>query len=258
MRRPRGPIRPGARPRRRNQAIGIPISCAQAPIQIVEIARAPISWIAVMRPIGANRPARGSGANDPLARPEAGEGVGEAGPVGQRQLGVELEQGDEDEAPARHLAVGQGQALGLELEVAEQQQVDVERPRAVAGGVEGAPPLDLDPLAEVEQLLRGELGADPDRGVEEVGLVEDLARPARSRRPRRSPRPRLPPRAAARPRRADGRPGRRRWTRAPGSRSAPPRPPRRFPRSPLRFGPGSPRPRPPGPRGAAAAPAWRP
>ncbi len=39
--------------RRRDQAIGIPISCAQAPIQIVEIARAPISWIAVMRLLSA-------------------------------------------------------------------------------------------------------------------------------------------------------------------------------------------------------------
>ena len=35
--------------------------------------------------------------------------------------------------------------------------------------------LGLDRLAEVEQLLRLELGADPDGGVEEVGLVEDLA-----------------------------------------------------------------------------------
>ena len=69
----------------------------------------------------------------------------------------------------------QGQPLGLELEVAEQQQVDVERPRAVARPAEHAPPLDLDRLAEVEQRLGLELGADPDRRVEEVGLVEDLA-----------------------------------------------------------------------------------
>ena len=35
--------------------------------------------------------------------------------------------------------------------------------------------LDLDRLAEVEQRLGLELGADADRRVEEVGLVEDLA-----------------------------------------------------------------------------------
>ena len=52
------------------------------------------------------------------------------------------------------------------------------------GGVRHAPrPIDvdvlllgdLDLLAEVEQLFRLEIGADADRGVEEVGLVEHLA-----------------------------------------------------------------------------------
>ena len=63
----------------------------------------------------------------------------------------------------------------LELEVAEQEQVDVERAGAVAGSVEGAAALGLDRLADVEQRFGLELGADADGGVEEVGLVEDLA-----------------------------------------------------------------------------------
>ena len=40
---------------------------------------------------------------------------------------------------------------------------------------EHPPLLDLDRLAEIEQGLRLQLGADPDCGVQEVGLVEDLA-----------------------------------------------------------------------------------
>ena len=153
-------------------------------------------------------------------RPEAGEGVGEAGAVGQRQLRVELEQRGEDEAAAGDLAVGQGEALGLELEVAEQQQVDVERARAVAGGVEGAAALGLDPLAEVEQLLGLELGADADRGVEEVGLVEDLADRLGlvGRGDRLDLDPALAQQLDRRPQ-VGGR-GRRRWSRARGSRRA--------------------------------------
>ena len=78
--------------------------------------------------------------------------------------------------------------------------------------------LGLDPLAGVEQPLGLQRGADLDRGVEEVGLVEHFAvglgliggrdgvdlDPARGRAPRRPP--------------ADCRRGRRRWSRAPGSR----------------------------------------
>ena len=92
----------------------------------------------------------------------------------------------------------------LELEVAEQQQVDVERSRAVALAAEHAPLLDLDRLAEVEQLLGLQLGADPDRGVQEVGLVEDLAHRLGlvQRRDRLDLHAVLA--AAPRPRRADG------------------------------------------------------
>ena len=109
------------------------------------------------------------------SRRQRRERIGETGSVGQRQLRVELEQRHEDEAAAGHLAVRQGETVGRELEVAEQQQVDVERPRAVPGSVELAATSGLDLLAEVEQGLGLEPGADPDRGVEEVGLVEHLA-----------------------------------------------------------------------------------
>ena len=108
-----------------------------------------------------------------------------------------------------------------ELEVAEQEQVDVERARAVAGGVELAAALGLDLLAEVEQRLRLEVGADADGGVEEVGLVEDLAdRLGLVGGGDRLDLDPAPPRAA-RPRRAGGPRGRRRWSRGRGSRSAP-------------------------------------
>src|SRR6201999_1950368 len=103
---------------------------------------------------------------------ERRQGLPQAGPVGQAQARVELEQRDEDEAAAGDLRVRQGEALAFVLKVAEQQQVDVERAGAVAGSVEGAPALGLDRLAGVEQLLRLELGRDPQGGGEEVGLVE--------------------------------------------------------------------------------------
>jgi hypothetical protein len=70
--------------------------------------------------------------------------------------------------------VRQGQALGPKLDVSEQQQVQVQGPGPMAGPREGAAVLDLDSLAEVEQLLGLERGADASGGVEEVRLVEDL------------------------------------------------------------------------------------
>jgi hypothetical protein len=71
--------------------------------------------------------------------------------------------------------VGEGEAVTAVFEVAEQEQVDVEGAGAVAGGVEGAAALGLDRLAGVEQGLGVELSGDAQGGVEEVGLVEDLA-----------------------------------------------------------------------------------
>ncbi len=69
----------------------------------------------------------------------------------------------------------QCQSLGLELEVAKQQQIDVQRPGPVARTFEHPPPLQLNCLADVKQLLGIERGRDPHHGVEEVGLVQDLA-----------------------------------------------------------------------------------
>jgi hypothetical protein len=69
----------------------------------------------------------------------------------------------------------QCQPLGLQLDVAEQEQVDVDRPGTVPGAAEGPPVLGLDRLRQVEQLLGLQGGPDPDCGVEEVGLVQDLA-----------------------------------------------------------------------------------
>ena len=111
---------------------------------------------------------------DRLPGPELRQRRREPRAVGQRQLGVELEQRLEHEAATRHLRVGQRQPVGLELQVAEQQQVQVERARAMPLPAEHPPLLDLDRLAEIEQVLGLQLGADPDRGVQEVGLVEDL------------------------------------------------------------------------------------
>ena len=60
-------------------------------------------------------------------------------------------------------------------QVAQQQHVDVHRPGTVADRVRSPAQLVLHRLAGVEQLLRVEVGLHPQAGVEEVGLVEDLA-----------------------------------------------------------------------------------
>ena len=46
----------------------------------------------------------------------------------------------------------QGQPVGLQLDVAQQQQVQVDWPRRVSGAREVAPQLGLDVLADVQQL----------------------------------------------------------------------------------------------------------
>ena len=65
--------------------------------------------------------------------------------------------------------------IGDELDVAEQEQVHVDRPRPVARAAEVTTGLRLDLLAEVEQNLGFAPCPDPNRRVEEVRLVEDLA-----------------------------------------------------------------------------------
>src|SRR5919202_1091992 len=98
--------------------------------------------------------------------------VGSPSPVGSGEVEVELEQRDEHEAPLGGLRVRQPQPLGGVLEVAEQQDVDVDRPGAVAdAALEVAAQLALDRLAGVEQLLGAELGLDAQAGVEEARLV---------------------------------------------------------------------------------------
>jgi hypothetical protein len=71
--------------------------------------------------------------------------------------------------------VGQRESLGAHLDLAEEQQVDVDRPGPVAGAAEGAAVLGFDLLADGEELIRFERGPDSDGGVEEVRLVENLA-----------------------------------------------------------------------------------
>ena len=63
---------------------------------------------------------------DVLAGAERGEAVGGAAAVGQRQLGIELEQRHEHEPARQDLRVGQRQPQRGVLDRAEQQQVDVD------------------------------------------------------------------------------------------------------------------------------------
>ena len=139
-------------------------------------------------------------------------------PTGRVRSGIELEQGHEHEAARAGLGVRERQPLGAVLEVAEQQHVDVDHPRAVAGAAGGAPHLALHRLAGVEQVLGPELGLDPHAGVEEVrlvehepdrlGLIQRRGAPAPARRGPAAPR--WPPPGA--------RAGRRCWSRGPGIR----------------------------------------
>src|SRR5215210_4812352 len=93
----------------------------------------------------------------PLSRPQRLQRLGEPRAVREGEPPVELEERLEHEAATRHLRVGERQPVGLELQVSEQQQVDVEGARAVSRAGQHAPPLHLDRLAEVEQLLGLEL-----------------------------------------------------------------------------------------------------
>ena len=139
--------------------------------------------------------------------------------VGQRQLGVELEQRLEHEAAARHLRVGQRQPLGLELEVAEQQQVDVERARAVAlGRRTSAPARPRSPCTRrAAPRARARCGSGPRRSGSRAG--RGSRPPARSRTAEETASTSTP---CSRERRDGGpqmgRAGRRRWSRGPGSR----------------------------------------
>lgn len=101
--------------------------------------------------------------------------IGKAGAIGQAQVGIELEQRHQDEAPGADLAVGQDEALTREFEIAEQEQIDVERTGTVAGGLERPTPLGLRGLADFKQRLGVKCGSNSDYRVEEIGLIEQLA-----------------------------------------------------------------------------------
>lgn len=103
------------------------------------------------------------------------EELGQLTPVGQTQAGIELEQRLEHEAPARDLGVRERQALRFPLELAEQENVHVDRPRPVTNAGGRAAQLALDFLAGIEQPLGIERGLDAHAGVEEIGLVGHCA-----------------------------------------------------------------------------------
>ena len=71
--------------------------------------------------------------------------------------------------------MGKGEAVGAHLEVTKEQQIDVDRPGAMARPAQGAPVLRLDRLGDIQQLLRFERGPDSNRTVQKVGLIQDLA-----------------------------------------------------------------------------------
>ena len=109
-------------------------------------------------------------------RPQRRERVGEPRAVGQRQLGVELEQRREHEAAAGHLGVRQGQALGL---AARGRRAAAGRRRAGAGrgaGRRSTRPRSASIALQTSSSSSGSSSVRiADRRVEEVGLVEDLA-----------------------------------------------------------------------------------
>ncbi len=116
----------------------------------------------------------GSGRVHTLPRTEALEGGVQPGPVWKLELRIELQERREDESAAGHLRVRERKTVSDKLDVAEEQEVHVDRPWAVARAGEHAAELDLDCLAKVEERLGVEIGPDADGGVQEVRLVEVL------------------------------------------------------------------------------------
>src|SRR4051794_25320583 len=114
-------------------------------------------------------------APDTLVHRERGEGIRERLAGGGPQGEIELQQGDEDESTREDLLVRQAQPIGRVYEVAEQQDVDVDGPRAVPRPPRLAAEIALDGLAGVQQLLGAERGLDAQARVQEARLVEDLA-----------------------------------------------------------------------------------
>ncbi len=142
-------------------------------------------------------------------------------PLGSASSGSSSRRGARTKSRRGHLGVRQREALVLQLDVAEEQHVHVDRAGAVARAGEDAAQLDLDRLADVEEVERLEVGGDARGGVQEVRLVEDLAdRLGLVERRDRLDRRRRGFRAARAPSRCSRR-ARRRSSRDRGSRSAP-------------------------------------
>src|SRR3954453_19286758 len=114
-------------------------------------------------------------APDTLVHRQRGEGVRERLAGGGPQGEVQLQQGDEDESARQDLLMRQAQPIGRVYEVAEQQDVHVDGPRAMPRAARLAPEVALDGLAGVQQLLGAERGLDAQARVQEARLVEDLA-----------------------------------------------------------------------------------
>ena len=91
------------------------------------------------------------------------------------QLGRDLCQRLQHKASSCHSGMRNGQLRRIHDIVSEQQDVDVDRARAVADAVRISPELPLEGLDDIEQLQRLEAGAHPQAGIEERRLVCDLA-----------------------------------------------------------------------------------
>jgi hypothetical protein len=99
--------------------------------------------------------------------------LSERGAGGQRELGIELQQRRQHEAATCDLRVRQHQPAALHHAIAEDQNVDVDRPRSVSRSALTAQ-RQLHPLTGIEQILRIELGLDFQDRVVEVPLVRYL------------------------------------------------------------------------------------
>src|SRR5690349_9207718 len=84
------------------------------------LGRAPFTWWRVNQEILSAYFAHSLTKRQPI------QSLHEARPVRERQLGVELEQRDEDEAAGGDLPVREGEAVVADLDLAEEEQVDVE------------------------------------------------------------------------------------------------------------------------------------
>jgi len=102
---------------------------------------------------------------------KVGKGLGKGAAAGQDQVWTELKGGDQHKPPPAQLAVGDLQAGQLELLGADQEDVDVKRPRGVTGAVPAAK-LPLHLLAGGKQLPRGKLAAGKQAGVVEGPLAD--------------------------------------------------------------------------------------